>query len=290
MSYLYHIAVVFSIYAVLGLSLDLILGQCGRLSFCHAAAFFGVGAYTSSILMVRLGFGYLSAMTVAIAASIILATLIALASLRLRKEFFVLATIGFQFIVYTVLCNWIELTGGLDGIRDIPRPRFFGIDLSSSGSFMAFSFAIAVVVAGLCWQLVRSPYGRVLRGIREDYAVAMILGKNVFMFELSALCISASLAAVAGTLWASWVTYIDPTSFGIDEAVLIVAIVIVGGPGSVSGPIVGALVMTLIPEFLRFIGIPSAYEPNVREVIYGAVLIILMRFRREGICGGYTIE
>jgi branched-chain amino acid transport system permease protein len=290
MNYLYHIAVVFSIYTILGLSLDLILGQCGRLCFCHAAAFFGVGAYTSSILMIRLSYGYISAITVAIAVSIILATLIALASLRLRKEFFVLATIGFQFIIYTVLCNWIGLTGGLDGIRDIPRPILFRIDLSSSGSFMVFSFAIAVVVAGLYWQLARSPYGRALRGIREDYVVAMTLGKNVFMFELSAFCISASLAAVAGTLWASWAAYIDPTSFGIGEAILIVAIVIVGGPGSVWGPIVGALVMTLIPEFLRFIGIPDAYESNVREVIYGAVLIILMRFRREGICGGYIVE
>lgn len=289
MNYFYHIAVVITVYTVLALSLDLVVGQCGRLSLCHAA-FYGIGAFASSILMVRMGWDYLPATVVAVAVTAATATAIGLLALRLREEFFVLATLAFQLIIGSILYNWIDVTGGPYGLPGIPRPTFLGTRLDSPALFLVFSLTVAVVVVVLYWQLTRSPYGRVLRAIRDDHLAVTVLGKNVYLIEVGAFVISAGLAAVAGTVWATWAAYIDPTSFGVDEAIFLLAVVVIGGLGSVWGPVLGASFMVLLPEVLRLGGTPDAYAPNVQQLVYGMILVLLMRFRRQGIYGGYALE
>lgn len=126
-----------------------------------------------------------------------------------------------------------------------------------------------------------------LKAIREDELSAISIGKNVRRFKILAFAISSGMAAIAGSLYASYVTYIDPTSFNLDESIFILSVVLVGGSGNLKGPIVGTLLMILLPEGLRFLGIPDNIAPNVRQMIYAFILILLMRFRPQGIAGEY---
>jgi branched-chain amino acid transport system permease protein len=288
-NYLYHLLVMICIYSVLGLSLNVVVGLCGRLSLCHAA-FYGIGAFTTSLLVVHRGWEYFPAAAAAMSTSAAMALVIGWPALRLKDELFVLTTIAFQVIVFSVLYNWVEVTGGPYGLAGIPRPDFFGVRLTTPALFLALSSGVAAVVLAICWQLARSPYGRVLRAVRDDHVAATALGKNSFVLQLSAFVISAALAAIAGTLWAAWATYIDPTSFALDDSIFILAIVVIGGSGNMKGPVAGAVFMVLLPEILRFVGIPDRVGANVRQIIYGLLLILVMRFRREGLFGGYALE
>ncbi len=201
-----------------------------------------------------------------------------------------LATLAFQSIVFSVLYNWNELTGGVNGLSGIGRPVVAGHAFNSSVSFLALSGAIAVLVGVLYWQLARSPYGRAVRAVREDRIAAVALGGNPFSLQFTALAIAAALAGLAGAIWASWAAYIDPTSFSYDESIYILTVVIVGGLGNTQGPLLGTAFMVFLPEVLRMAGIPSAVAPNARQIVFGLALILTMRWRRKGLWGDYALE
>jgi len=286
MNYLLHTLVMVNIYAVLALSLNLLVGYAGLLSLCHAA-FYGIGAYTGTLLMVEVGLGFWPALLLAVAATVLLSFTISVPALRLTGDYFVLASLGFQVIVFAVLYNWTGLTRGPYGIPGIPQPTFFGIEISSPLAYFLFTGAIALVCAGLLHLIGRSPFGRVLKAIREDEMAASALGKNVPRFKITAFAIAAGFAAVPGVLFAGHLRYIDPTSFTIMESVFILSIIIIGGTGNTIGPILGTLLLLFLPEALRFLGMPDAIAANMRQVIYGLVIIVMLRFRPQGLRGEY---
>ena len=289
MNYLWHILTLITIYVILGMSLNLAVGYTGLLSMCHAA-FYGIGAYATTLLMMNAGWAFFPALLGAVLVTTACSLVIAIPSLRLRGDYFVLATLGFQIIVFSILYNWVDFTRGPYGIPGIPVPTVLGRPLESISSYFLFSLLFASICGLLLWAIKVSPFGRTLRAIREDEMAAASLGKNVPRFKTRAFVISAAFAAVPGALFACYMRYIDPTSFTLSESVFILSIVIIGGAGSLAGPVVGAALMVILPEVLRFLQIPDSIAANMRQIIYGLSLILLMRYRPQGIAGEHTFD
>jgi len=289
MNYLWHILVMINIYIILALSLNLVAGYTGLLSLCHAA-FYGIGAYATTLLMMKADWGFFPSLFIAILLTAALSLIIAVPSLRFKGDYFVLATLGFQIIIFVILYNWVSLTRGPYGIPGIPIPKVCGIEMSTVFRYFLFSGVIASICGLLLWMLKASPFGRVLKAIREDEIAAAALGKNVPLLKMAAFTIAAAFAAVPGALFAGYMRYIDPTSFTLMESVFVISILIIGGAGSFIGPIVGAVFMVILPEALRFLHIPDAIAANMRQIIYGLLLIILMRYRPQGLMGEYEFQ
>ena len=183
--------------------------------------------------------------------------------------------------------NWVALTGGPLGLPGIPRPDFFGLTVKSHGGFLVLTWLCAAAVLVVCWRLARAPFGRVLRALREDEVFAAALGKDVASFKVRVFALGAAMAAVGGCLYAYYITFIDPTSFTVMESIFIISIVIVGGAGSLRGAALGAAVLVIMPEALRFVGLPSSVAANLRQIFYGLMLILFMVFRPQGLIGEF---
>jgi len=289
MNYVFHIMVMINIYALLALSLNLLVGYTGLLSLSHAA-FYGIGAYVSTLLMMKLGFGFIPSLLAAIVASVLLSFVISIPSLRLKGDYFVLASLGFQVIVFSVLYNWVDVTRGPYGIPGIPQPEVLGVTVSSIFTYFVFIGVIALLCGGMLYLIGNSPFGRILKSIREDEIAAAALGKNITGLKVKAFAIAAGFAAVPGVLFAGYMQYIDPTSFTLMESVFILSIIIIGGTGNITGPLTGTVLMILLPEGLRFLGMPDAIAANMRQVIYGLLIIVIMRYLPQGISGEYRFE
>ena len=289
MNYLLHLATIFGLYLLLAYSLNLTVGYCGLLSFCHAA-FYGVGAYTYALLALNLHISFLGAVLCAALVTTGLGAAIAVPALRFRGDLFVFVTIAYQIIVFTILYNWIDFTGGPAGLDSIPRPELFGLKITSPGSYLALVIATNLVVLPLMFALYRSPFGLTLRALREDERAAMTIRISPVKRYVQAMAISAGVAAVPGALYASYVTYIDPSSFTLQESIFQVAILLLGGAGNRLGPLMGVTFLTMLPAGLRFLGLPDAVGANVREILYGALLVGLMYARPKGIAGEYEIR
>lgn len=289
MNYLLHLIVLLEIYVILALSLNLMVGYTGLVTLAHAA-FYGIGAYISTLLMVNHGLHFLSSLILSIAGVSLLSFLISFSSLRFRGDYFILVTLAFQIIAFTILYNWVDVTRGPFGIPGIPKPDILGIKIDSLLAFSAFGLVLMMMVLGILAVLFRSPFGRALQAIRDDELAVTALGKKVTSFKVRSVAIASTCAAVAGTLYATYVTYIDPTSFTLNESILLLSMVIVGGTGNIKGPIAGAVLLVFLPELLRFLAIPDAIAANLRLIIYGLLLIILMLFRPQGIAGRYQFE
>jgi branched-chain amino acid transport system permease protein len=286
MDYFLHIAILVGVFTTLAVSLDLLAGHGGFLSIAHAA-FYGLGAYTSALLVTHWNGGFvvgvLAGMLVAAAVSFI----VSLPSLRLHDDYFVIATFGFQMILFSIFNNWMDLTCGPLGIPGIPQPVIFRWHVESPWEFLILITLFACFAYLVVFLLTSSPFGRVLHAIREDEVFAKAHGKNTLYFKVTAFAVSAALAAMAGSLYAHYITYIDPTSFTAMESILVISMVIIGGAGSMWGPLVGAFVLVTLPEALRFVGLPSAVAANLRQIIYGSLLVIMMMFRPKGLVGNY---
>ncbi|MBS1790501.1 MAG: branched-chain amino acid ABC transporter permease [Acidobacteria bacterium] len=289
MNYLLHLIIIIELNLLLTCSLNIMVGYTGLLTLAHAA-FYGVGAYITALLMVNLGFGFLPSLIFAVIGCVSLSVLISLASLRFRGDFFILTTLALQVILFRILYNWTEVTQGPYGITNIPKPRILGMDFNSLESFSLLGFLLTTIVVGLLILILRSPFGRTLQAIRDDELAAIALGKSVMSFKVRSVSFASGCAAIAGALYATYITFIDPTSFTKEESMLMLAMVIVGGTGNIKGPIVGAFLLTLLPEFLRFLAIPDSLSANLRIIIYGLSLIVMMRFRPAGIAGKYQFE
>jgi branched-chain amino acid transport system permease protein len=219
--------------------------------------------------------------------AVLISFIVSFPSLRLHDDYFVIATFGFQMILFSIFNNWMDLTRGPLGIPGIPQPIIFGWHVTSHLDFLVLAAAFACFAYFVVYRLTSSPFGRVLHAIREDEVFAKAYGKNTLYFKVTAFAVSAALAASAGSLYAHYITYIDPTSFTVMESILIISMVIIGGAGSLWGPLVGAFVLVTLPEALRFVGLPSAVAANLRQIIYGSLLVIMMMFRPRGLVGKY---
>lgn len=290
MNYLVHIIIMINIYIILSVSTNLLVGMANLLSLGQAA-FYGIGAYLAVLCLMILNLPLLPTLCIVIVGTALFSLLIAFPSLRLRGDYFVLATLGFQLIVYTVLYNWTSLTRGPYGIPGIPVPKLFGIfKISGIYPFLILSFILVLLTVIIFYKLIHSPFGRVLKGIRDDELAVFSLGRNVTNFKIWAFAISSGFIGIAGFIYATYITYIDPTSFNLDEAIFILTAVLIGGTGNIRGPVVGAVFVVVLPEILRFVGLPDSVAANMRQIIYGIILIILMRFRSKGLAGEYQLQ
>lgn len=289
MNYLMHLLIMLCFYAMLGQSLNLLVGYGGLLSLSHAALY-GLGAYAAALLSANCGIPFILALPACVVAAMMVSAIVALPSLRLKGDFFVLATLGFQMIACAIALNWVGMTNGPYGITGIVRPTLFGLAFTSLPSFLGLVAVLTAIVLFVQMRIARSPFCRTLQAVRDDEIAAASLGKNTLFFKVAAFMMAGGVAALVGALYGVYVSFIDPTSFTIDESIFILSIVIIGGAGNVVGPFVGALVMVLLPEALRFARIPDSLAPNVRQIALGLLLIVLMRFRPQGIAGNYEFD
>lgn len=289
MNYLFHIGVMLGIYGMLALSANLLIGFGGLLTMAQAA-FYGLGAYAYALLSLKLGLPFFLTLPAAILLCALVGWLFGHAALRFRNEAFVLATIGFQMIVYVTLYNWTDLTRGPYGISGIPRPSFFGLGIESVPAYFLFTLVLFAAVLGFMHLVCTSPFALSLKALRDDEAAAQTLGICPKGQYIRAMVFSAAVAAVPGVCFASYITYIDPTSFTLAESIFIACILLVGGSGNIKGPMAGVAFMIILPEVLRFVGLPDAVAANLREIIYGVMLGVIVYTKPKGLAGAYAIK
>ena len=271
-----------SLYAILASSFNLLIGYAGLFALSHAA-FFGVGAYATAILAAKLGVPCPWPMFAGIAITAALGVVIALPALRIGGDYLVIVTLALQIIVTAVLLNWTDLTGGTDGIRAIPRVELAGVKLDTPGKFLPLALVVAAICFAIAWRLGASPFGRALKAMRENEAATQAIGKNIVAMKLSVFAIAAALASVAGSLYAHYVTFVSAEGFTVELTIYLLAMVIVGGTGNLVGSLVGALILAVLPELLKFVDMPSDIADKVRQMLYGLLLIVMLRLRPQGL-------
>jgi branched-chain amino acid transport system permease protein len=300
MNYLLHLLVLLDIYFILSLSLNIIMGYTGLLTLAHAG-YFALGSYAYAIASMFLGWGFLPSALVAVVINVLFSGMLSVASWRFRGDFFILFSLTIQVVLFTILKNWFDptqppgswrnLTNGDFGLAGIPSPSIAGYELDSRSSVAIAFTLLAIGAAGFSWALLRSPWGRLLRALRDDELAARSLGKDVRVAKMQAIAIGCGMAGFAGVMLASYQAYINPTSADMSQATLLFSMVIVGGLGnSVLGPFVGALLLIAIPEGLRFIDLPIALAAELRLMAYGFLLVLLMHVRPQGVAGSYRME
>ncbi len=291
MEYLLHILILIGIYVILAESLNLIVGYTGLLSIAHAA-FYGVGAYVAALMALKFGSPFMINIICAMIIGGLLGGLVGIPSLRIRGHYFVIATFAFQVIAFSILNNWVSFTGGPMGLPGIPQPIILGWTISSHIEFLLLVGFFTILILWVCHRIVKSPFGRVLMAIREDEVFALAAGKNVAVYKVAVFVIGSGMAAIAGALYAHYISFIDPTSFTVMESIFIISIVIIGGAGSLWGPVVGTVVLVMLPEILRFVGLPSSVAANIRQILYGGLLVAFMMWRPQGLVGkfGFQLE
>jgi branched-chain amino acid transport system permease protein len=287
MDYYIGLATVIAIYAILGLSLNLVVGYTGLLSVTHAA-FYGIGAYTTAILLTRTDINFFLTIPVAMAVAAVVSLVIGVVLSRFNDDYYALGSLGLNVIVVSVFLNWGDLTKGALGIPGIPPPELLGLELTGF-NLLLLAIVVLVVVYLLCDQIVTSSFGRVLKAIREDESALQVFGYNALRFKLTIFVISGAMAAVAGCLLATYLTYIDPSAFSLLESVFILVLIILGGLSNLNGSLVGAVLLVLLPELLRFVGFPAEIAAQMRQLVYGLLLILLMVYRPQGLVGEYKI-
>ncbi len=275
MDYILHLAILICIYTILAQSLSLVAGYSGQISLAHAG-FYGIGAYTTALLSVNYGVSVLVTLPLAILLSALVAWLVAKVAVKTIDDYYIIITLGIQVVIFSLMNNWQDLTRGPLGIPGIPTIHIFGMPIDEKWSFLLFSIVFVVLVWLLLGRLSSSPFGRMLRALSEDEIYTMSLGKNVYNAKIVSFVISGMLASIAGVLYAHYISYIDPTSFTVDESIFILSIVIIGGMRNLKTIFLSAIFLVLLPEALRFVGMPSAIAANMRQIFYGLALVLVV--------------
>jgi len=289
MEYIVHILILSGIYMILTLSLNLMIGYTGLTALGHIA-FAAIGAYTSSLLAINFGISpWIGLLAGAILASF-LGLLVSYPALRQKGDYLALTTVGLGIIVYSVLKNWVALTRGPMGLNGIPPFTFFGYGGSNVFGYLVLVLFFVLLTLIVLRNITHSPFGRILKGIREDEIAASAMGKNVNKHKLIVLVAGAFFAGVAGCLYAHYITFIDPSSFTMMESITVLLMVVFGGMASLRGSIIGAAVLVIFPEMLRFLGMPTSVAAPLRQMIYGLLLVVLMLWRPQGLMGKFMFK
>jgi branched-chain amino acid transport system permease protein len=276
--YFLHMAILIGIYGLLAISLNLLLGYTGQLSLGHAG-FFGVGAYLSSLVYLNLGIPLWGGLGAALAGSGLLGFFVARLAFKLRGAYFVIMTIGIAEVLKLVALNWVDLTKGPMGLTDIAAPEInLGLITVDFGQKMPFYYLVLFFVLlafVLQNRLVNSTFGRSFIAIRENEDLAESVGIDAFKYLVIVVIVSSSIAGVAGSLYAHYVSFIDPGVFAFFISVNAVMMAIGGGHGTQVGPLLGAVLFTLIPEWLRAFG-------DARMAVYALLVIFIVIFMPKG--------
>lgn len=289
-AYLLNLATLICINATLAITLNFIMGYAGIYSIAHAV-FFGIGAYTAAYLGIHVSASILLTIPAAMLMGGLLSLALALPALRVRGEYFVAASLGLQVLGVTVFSQWKSVTGGIGGLVGIPPIRALGHPVTDPVEFLLLAAACLAVIIVVTSTLLRSSFGRSLQAIRDSESAAQAFGKNVAAIKTLSVVVSASLAAVAGALYAFYLGFINVESFTMDTSVLLMAMVTIGGAGTVLGPIVGAALLMLLPSLFSYLPfLPATEIGSIQQIAYGLAMVLLMMFRPGGIVGAVGRE
>jgi branched-chain amino acid transport system permease protein len=266
------------LYAILAGSYDLTTGYTGPLTFCHGA-FYGIGAYSSALLTMKVGLGFWVAFPISGIIVFLFAAAIGYPALRLKGHYFAVTTFFFGHFIYLVILNSTELTNGAMGLRDIPAPTgFLGLQFESLNSNYYLILVFGIIIVAFLFFLVRSGVGKILVSIRENEELAEAVGVNTAFYKVLAFSIGAGIAGLTGSLFAHFFRLLHPTTFAWMTSEMIVIMSLVGGLGTLIGPIIGAGIVTLILELMRF-------APEFRFIIWSIALIAVLLFEPNGLMG-----
>jgi branched-chain amino acid transport system permease protein len=286
-AYFIHLLILIGIYLILAISLQLSVGFTGLLNLGHIA-FYAIGAYTSALLALN-GFPFWFCFLSAGILAMIFGFLLSLPTNKLKGDYLALATMGFSFVVYAVLLNWTSLTRGPLGLPGIPKPKILGISFSDNFSFLILVAIIALISYLIIKRITLSPFGKVLEAIRDNELVVRVLGKNSFKMKSLALMVSSFFAGITGSLYAHYITFIDPSSFTLLQLIPVLSIVIIGGLASLEGTIIATIILVLLPEPLRFIGFPSSIVGPARQILYALLLLLILIYKPKGFYGRVSL-
>jgi branched-chain amino acid transport system permease protein len=289
MSYIPHLLIYLNIYLIVALSLNLVVGYCGLLTLAHAG-YFALGSYVYALSTLKLHCNFLSASALAIVIPALLSGLVSLPAWRLKGNFFVLVSLAIQALMFSAFYNWVNLTNGPLGLAGIAKPRLAGLVLTNAWSILGLMTGMTLVCGTIVGVLLRSPWGRLLQAVRDDELAAQSLGKPTRWIKVQVLAIACGMVGLAGAMYGAYVGYVDPSLASLDESILMLSMVIVGGVGNVLGPMVGAAVLLAIPEVLRWAMLPESVAANVRLLLYGVLLVVMMHARPQGLAGRYRVE
>lgn len=296
------VGTIFAIWAILAVSLNMVVGFTGLISVGHIG-FFGIGAYAMAILtsnpayeqlrtesIPTFGWPFFAALPVSVVLAGLAAILVGVVFNRFRDDIYVLVSFGFAIIAFNVFLNWRGLTRGAFGIHEIARPEIGGLKLDGELDFLLLCVVFLAAVALIAWLITTSSFGRVLTAIREDEQAIEVFGYRTARYKLAVWVISAMMAGLAGGLFSSWTSFIDPFSFILLESILLVSIVILGGLATIWGSLLGAMAFALLEEGMRFLPfVPPEHIGQIRQVVLGALLVLLMLFRPQGLVGRYRL-
>jgi branched-chain amino acid transport system permease protein len=262
------------VFVIATMGLNLTIGYAGQKSLGHAA-FFGIGAYTVALVM-KAGLSFWLGLPLAMVGCFVLGLALGFPALRVQTIYLAFATLGFNTAVWLVLRNEEWLTGGTYGINNIERPGFLGLSLESNAAYYYFVLGVAGVLGALLWGLLRSPWGKAFTALRDNPIRAESLGIDVRAYTLLAFAIGAVYAGVAGALFASLVQFIEPAPFAVGTSFMMYLMVVVGGSGYFFGPLLGAAVGVLLPEWLRF-------AQGWYLFAFGSAVVLLMLWLPDGL-------
>ncbi|MCR4441660.1 MAG: branched-chain amino acid ABC transporter permease [Peptococcaceae bacterium] len=274
-SYWLHVLIIVAVYIILAIGLNMLTGVTGLLSIGHAA-FFGIGAYTSALLAIKLNLSFWITLPLATILAGILGLLLSLPCLRLKGPYLTITTIGFGQIIYTFFVEWRELTKGPMGLTGIPSPKIGSFSIASSQAYYYLILVFVFLAIFVAMRIENSIYGRSMKAIRDDELSAEISGVNVIYYKMYAFALSAVYAGLAGGLYAHYLCFLSPDSFTFDFSTMMLMMILIGGLGSVQGAIIGAFIVALLPEMLREF---KMYQ----MIIYGLLLILGMIYMPKGI-------
>jgi len=289
--YFLHLMVMAGIFVMLTSSWNLLTGYAGQINLGHAA-FYGIGAYTSALLVMKVGISPWIGLFMGGFVSAFFGLLLGIPSIRLSGPYLAITTIGFAEILRLVAMNWVELTRGSLGLYGIPPLTAiklspgFSIEFTSERNFY-YVLLIAIFLTIFCFKrLVQSEFGITLKSMRDDEPGAESIGVDTTRYKLAVFTISAFFAGFAGALFAHYQRLVSPDTLSIGETFTILTMTMLGGLGTLAGPVVGAILLTFLSEGLRFV--EDMVKLNVRMVIYGFLLIITILFMREGVVGLFS--
>jgi branched-chain amino acid transport system permease protein len=286
--YLNNLLALLAIFSILGMSFNLIMGYAGQFSIAHGA-FFGQGAYTTGVLMRDYEWSFLPAMVASFLFAGLVSVILGVAARRVTDVYLVILTLAWQVAAVELYSN-LDITGGSGGLIGIPRADIFGYELAGPTQVIILAWAVCIVVALAVRYIVRSPFGRTLRGLREDEIAARSLGKPTANLKIKAFVISSALAGVAGSLFAVQIRFISPAEFGLDRSIEVLSLAIIGGLATLIGPFVGAAVIVLIPELLGYLDLPNTLVGAVNAFLFSGMVLVFLRFRPQGLVGRRTVR
>lgn len=278
--YFIHLLILICIYLILLQGFNIPFGVGRLFNLAHVATY-SIGAYTTALFATELGVGFWGCLYSSIAMAGLFSLALGAISLKLEKDYFAIGTIAFAAIINSLLINWKSLTRGVLGVPGIPRPEIFSINFYNNQNFLILSLILVIITQAIIYIFIHNGYGRALRAQAEFDNSARSLGLNTVRLKIISFIIASCSAGLAGCLFAYYINYIDPSSFSLHEMIFVLTIAVVGKPGSFWGMIAGTIFLTLLPEPLRFLDIPSGILGPTRQLLYSLILFTVVYLRRS---------